>query len=112
LVKQYSSYNLSSLEEFEKTIPSNNFFYNWLKFLIRNFIIEEKISQNNFLNYESVEKKFVENFEFLSSDISPYKGKPRVMDFTHKNEHIINSSIEQGLKYIQSKKVGLMLLIV
>ncbi|HIP12364.1 MAG TPA: ATP-binding protein [Arcobacter sp.] len=104
LVKQYSSYNLSSLEEFEKTIPSNNFFYNWLKFLIRNFIIEEKISQNNFLNYESVEKKFIENFEFLSSDISPYKGKPRVMDFTHKNEHIINSSIEQGLKYIQSKE--------
>ncbi len=104
LVKQYSSYNLYALEEFEKTILSNNFFYNWLKFLIRNFIIEEKINQNKFANYKSVEKKIIENFKFLSSDIDPYKGKPRVIDFTYKNGHIIDRSIEQGLKYIQSKK--------
>ncbi len=104
LVEQYSRYNLSVLNEFEKTIPSNNFFYNWLKFLIRSFIIEEKISQDYFTNYESVEKEFVKNFEFLSSDIDPYKGTPRVMDFTYNNEHIINSSIEQGLKYIQSQE--------
>ncbi len=104
LVKQYSRYNLSTLEKFEKTIPSKNFFYNWLKFLIQNSIIEEKINQNNFSNYESIEKEFIENFEFLSIDIDPYKGKPRVVDFTYKNEHIIDRSIEQGLKYIQSKK--------
>lgn len=104
LVEQYSQYNLSALEKFEKTIPSDNFFYNWLKFLIRNFIIEEKISQGSFSNYETVEKSFIKNFEFLSTDIDQYKGTPRLIDFTYKNEHIINKSIEQGLKYIQSKE--------
>jgi len=104
LVKQYSKYNLPALEKFESSILPLNFFYNWLKFTIRNFIIEEKINQGCFSKYESLEQEFVKNFELLSSDVNPYKGKPRVIDFTYKNEHIIDKSIEQGLKYIKSKK--------
>jgi len=104
LVKQYSRYNLSVLNEFEKTIPSNNFFYNWLKFLIRSFIIEEKISQGHFSNYKSLEKEFIQNFVFLSNDIDPFKGHPRAIDLNSNNEEIFIKTLKQALKYISSSK--------
>jgi len=104
LVERYSRYNLSALEEFEKTIPSNNFFYNWLKFLVRNFIIEEKISQGHFSNYKSLEKEFIQNFVFLSNDIDPFKGNPRAIDLNSNNEEIFIKTLKQALKYISSSK--------
>lgn len=102
VVKKYAIYNLKSLEKFEESIPSENFFYNWIKFTIRNYIIENNIINNKFSSYNELEKVFTQNFRFLASDVEPYKGTPRVIDFTYRNERIIDRSIEQALKYIQS----------
>ena len=104
LVKQYAMYNIEALINFEKTIHSSNFFHNWLKFFIRTFIIESNIDNNKYSNYEELEKAIVENFRFLSSDVERFKGKPRIVDFTHQNSNLINLTIEQGLQYIQTKE--------
>ncbi len=104
LVKQYSMYNIEALINFEKTIYSSNFFHNWLKFFIKTFIIENNINNNKYSNYEELEKAIVENFRFLSSDVEKFKGKPRIVDFTHQNSNLINLTIEEGLRYIQTKE--------
>lgn len=104
LVKKYAIYNIEALVNFEKTIHSSNFFHNWLKFFIKTFIIENNIDNNKYSNYEKLEKAIVENFKFLSSDVERFKGKPRIVDFTHQNSNLINLTIEQGLQYIQTKE--------
>ena len=104
LVELYSRYNILALEEFEKNIPSINFFHNWLKFLIRNFLIEAKIYQNEFFNYQLLEDEFIKNFEFLASDIEPFKGNPRAIDFNSYDKEIFIKTLKQALKYINSSK--------
>ena len=104
LVELYSRYNILALEEFEKNIPSKNFFYNWLKFLIRNFLIEAKINQNKFSNYQLLEDEFIKKFEFLASDVEPFKGNPRAIDFNSNNKEIFLKTLKQALKYINSSE--------
>lgn len=36
--------------------------------------------------------------------LKKFKGKPRIVDFTHQNSNLINLTIEQGLRYIQTKE--------
>lgn len=62
LVQLYSEYSLEQLKTFEKTIPSKNLFFNFLKFFIRTFIIEADIAR--YETYKSLEDKIVANFEF------------------------------------------------
>lgn len=104
LVSLYATYNSSVLRKFEQTIPSKNFFYNWLKFFIRNIIIEVDIDNNKFNTYEELENTFLENFKFLASDVAPFKGKPRAIDFANSNTELIKHTILKGLRYIQSQK--------
>jgi hypothetical protein len=103
LVKMYASYNIEVLKGFEQLIPSENFFFNWLKFFIRNFIIEINLKNHKYKTYNELEKAFIENFEFLASDVEVFKGKPRAVDFTHQNSKLINFTLAHGLKYIQTK---------
>lgn len=104
IVKQYAHYNPKALEQFENTIKSKNFFHNWIKFLIRNFLIEEKLLNSEFKRYIDLEDMVIKNFEFLASDVDQFKGSPRIVDFTHQNSELIDLTIEQGLKFIKSKR--------
>lgn len=104
LVKQYANYNPKALEQFEDTIKSKNFFHNWIKFLIRNLLIEVKLLNSEFKKYLDLENMVIKNFEFLASDVDQFKGSPRIVDFTHQNSELINLTLEQGLKFIQTRK--------
>jgi hypothetical protein len=97
-VEQHAHSDIETLIEFEKGIPPHNFFYNWVKYFIRSFLIEDKYSDT------AIENAVVENIEFLASDTAPYKGKPRVVDFTHSNAGLIDCTIRKSLRYIDSKK--------
>lgn len=97
-ISLYAQEDISILIDFEKTIPSINFFYNWIKFFIRFFIIESTVSD------EHKEQEIINNFHFLSSDTDPYKGSPRLVDFTYTNNSLINHTIEICLKYINSEE--------
>ncbi len=96
-VTQHAYLEIETLIEFEKGIPSNNFFYNWIKYFIRLLIIEY-----NTLDVDK-EDAIVENIDFLASDISPYKGTPRLVDFTYKNGDLVDRTIIKGLRYIESR---------
>ncbi|PHR55999.1 MAG: hypothetical protein COA44_09015 [Arcobacter sp.] len=102
LVNMYASYNIEALRNFEKTIPSKNFFYNWIKFRLRNIIIENDLNNSKFKNHALLEEVLVENFELLASDIEPFKDKPRAIDLTREHSFIIKQSIEHALMYIKS----------
>ncbi|WP_235621256.1 ATP-binding protein [Aliivibrio fischeri] len=96
-VKQHAHSAIDTLTEFEKGIPSSNFFHNWLKYFIRLLLIEAKPS-----NLDK-ENAIVENIIFLASDTDPYKGTPRVIDFTHSNGGLVDRTIIKSLRYIESK---------
>lgn len=97
-VSEYAKKDMDSLINFEKGIPSHNFFYNWIKFFIRQLIIENTAKQVD------LEQETLENIKFLASDVNQYKGKPRVVDFTYENGGIINLTIKKALKNISSKQ--------
>ena len=94
---QYAQRDIDSLINFERTIPSINFFYNWIKFSIRFLIIEYTIADSD------KEEKVVELFKFLASDIDPYKGSPRAIDFHYYNDDLIKHTIRICLEYIKEK---------
>lgn len=96
LVSLYAEYDIEYLIEFEKSIEPKNFFYNWIKFFIQTFIIEQKF-QN-----EDLEPYIAKNIEFLCSDVDYFKGEPRAVDFNYANKSLITTSIAQSLKYIHS----------
>lgn len=97
-VTQYLHTDTKTLIDFEKEIPSSNFFYNWLKYFIRLLLIEHEPSCSN------VENAIVENIKFLASDTSPYKGKPRAIDFTYNNSGLIDQTIIKSLRHVKSKE--------
>ncbi len=94
--KCYLELDRKSLIEFEKSIPSRNFFHNWIKYFIRLILIEHHADRRD------IEEEVVKNIEFLASDTSPYKGKPRAVDFTHSNSELIRKTITKSLKHIKS----------
>ena len=96
-VSQYAEKDINVLVDFEKSIPQINFFYNWIKFFIRNFIIEHTVLD------EEKENILVENMLFLSSDVEKYKGTPRVVDFVIDNSALINHTLKTALKHIKSR---------
>lgn len=96
-VKLYLESDITALIEFEKQIPSSNFFHNWIKYFIRLLILEHETS------HTCTENSIVENIKFLASDTSPYKGTPRAIDFTHENSGLIDQTIIKSLRYIESK---------
>ena len=99
LVSLYAKYNIDGLIEFEKSIDSQNFFYNWIKFFIRVFIIEKKITP------ESIESDIISSIEFLCSDVELFTGSPRAIDLRmSKSEHLIELSIIKSLCYISNKE--------
>ncbi|MDM5271202.1 ATP-binding protein [Sulfurovum sp. zt1-1] len=104
LVEQYALYDCDSLRDFEGTIPSKNFFFNWLKFTITNYLIEDEINSGKLHSSSKIEKRIVGNYKFLASDTEPYKGTPRAIDFNHQGRYAIQKSIERPLKYILSSK--------
>lgn len=91
LVSLYAKYDIDYLIEFEKSIAPKNFFYNWIKFFIQTFIIEQKFKN------EDLEPHIIKNIEFLCSDVEPFKGKPRAVDFGYANKRLIATSIVQSL---------------
>lgn len=97
-VSQYAINNIDALIKFEKTIPSINFFHNWLKYFINIFIIEHTVPD------EEREKEIIANFNFLASDVHPFKGSPRAMDLYYDNCALIDKTIKNSLKYIESKE--------
>ncbi|MGR6681341.1 hypothetical protein ACU6T2_12015, partial [Avibacterium paragallinarum] len=97
LVSLYAKYDIDYLIEFEKSIKPQNFFYNWIKFFIRTFIIEQKFHN------EELAPHITKNIEFLCSDVNPFKGNPRAVDFRYTNKRLIATSIVQSLKYIHNK---------
>ncbi|MDP8171084.1 hypothetical protein QJU96_07260 [Pasteurella skyensis] len=97
-VKYYAKKDINVLISFEKSILSHNFFYNWIKFFIKFFIIESTVSQDD------LENEIVKNIEFLASDTKPFKGEPRAIDFTYRGSVLIDQSIVNSLKHISSKK--------
>ncbi|OBW91972.1 hypothetical protein [Gallibacterium anatis] len=97
LVSLYAKYDIDYLIEFEKSIKPQNFFYNWIKFFIRTFIIEQKFHN------EELAPHITKNIEFLCSDVDPFKGNPRAVDFRYTNKRLIATSIVQSLKYIHNK---------
>lgn len=104
MIEQYAIYDCDSLRDFEKTIPSENFFFNWLKFIIRNYLIEDDINNGRLHNSLEVEKSIVQNYYFLASDTDLFKGKPRAVDFNHQGRYAIQKSIERLSKYVHSSE--------
>ncbi|HHW7579611.1 TPA: hypothetical protein ACU21O_001079 [Mannheimia haemolytica] len=96
LVSLYAEYDIEYLIEFEKSIEPKNFFYNWIKFFIQTFIIEQKFQNKD------LEPYIAKNIEFLCSDVDPFKGEPRAVDFNYANKSLIATSIAQSLKHIHS----------
>ncbi|MBA5203924.1 ATP-binding protein [Pectobacterium aroidearum] len=96
-VSQYAIKDINGLMIFERSISKSNFFYNWMRFFIRDFIIEYTVPD------EKKEKESVENIIFLSSDVEKYKGNPRAIDFTYSNADLVKHTIKKSLKYIKSK---------
>lgn len=96
-VSQYAKNDIEALIEFEKTIPSLNFFYNWLKYFINIFIIEHTISK------EYQEREIVANLSFLASDVDHLKGTPRALHLDHYISGLLDRTIRQSLKHIESK---------
>lgn len=97
-VSQYAKNDIEELIEFEKTIPSLNFFYNWLKYFINIFIIEHTVAD------EEKEQEIIANINFLVSDVHPFKGSPRAMDLYYDNCALLDITIKNSLKYIESKE--------
>lgn len=102
LIGSYFIYDCDSLRRFEKTIGSKNFFFNWVKFTIRSYLIEDDINKGVLSNTSGIEDAIVKNYKFLASDVEPYKGRPRTVDFTHQGKAVIQKSIERLFKYIQT----------
>ncbi|WP_241149022.1 ATP-binding protein [Photobacterium sanguinicancri] len=97
-VERHAQSDIEALIEFEKGIPSHNFVYNWIKYFIRVFIIENNCADT------SKEKEILENIKFLASDTDRYKGKPRAVTFSHTHSSLIERTIERSLRYILSKE--------
>lgn len=104
LIEQYAIYDCDSLRDFEKIIPSENFFFNWLKFIIRSYLIEDDINKGRLHNSLEIEKSIVQNYSFLASDTDLFKGKPRAVDFNHQGRYAIKKSIERLSKYVHSSE--------
>lgn len=97
-VSQYAKNDIDALIEFEKTIPSLNFFYNWLKYFINIFIIEYTVVK------DKQEHEIVANLSFLASDVDYAKGIPRAMDIPYNNSALLELTIRKSLKHIKSKE--------
>lgn len=97
-ISLYAQNDIEKLIDFEKTIPSKNFFYNWIKFFIRFFIIEKTVED------QGKENEIVKNFNFLASEINPYKGSPRAVDFTYSNGGLIRHTIRICLEYVKTEE--------
>lgn len=97
-VSQYVKNDIEALIEFEKTIHPLNFFHNWLKYFINIFIIEHTVAD------EEKEQEIIENINFLVSDVHPFKGSPRAMDLYYDNCALIDITVKNSLKYIESKE--------
>lgn len=97
-VSQYVKNDIEALIEFEKTIHPLNFFHNWLKYFINIFIIEHTVAD------EEKEQEIIANINFLVSDVHPFKGSPRAMDLYYDNCALIDITVKNSLKYIESKE--------
>lgn len=97
-VSQYAKNDIDALIEFEKTIPSLNFFHNWLKYFINIFIIEYTVVK------DKQEHEIVANLSFLASDVDYAKGIPRAMDIHYNNSALLELTIRKSLKHIKSKE--------
>lgn len=96
-VSQYAQHDIEALVDFESTIPPLNFFYNWLKYFINIFIIEYTVEE------DEQEQRIVANLNFLASDVDRFKGSPRALHLDHYISELLDRTIRQSLKYIESK---------
>tara|TARA_R110002020_G_scaffold474438_1_gene705754 strand:- start:1288 stop:6033 length:4746 start_codon:yes stop_codon:yes gene_type:complete len=97
-VSQYAKHDTEALIEFERTIPSLNFFHNWLKYFINIFIIECTVVK------DKQEHEIVANLSFLASNVDYAKGIPRAMDIHYNNSALLELTIKKSLKHIKSKE--------
>lgn len=99
IVSQYAKNDIEALIQFEKTIPSHNFFHNWLKYFINIFIIENTLPEE-----EEQEREIVANLRFLASDVDRFKGTPRALHLDHYISGLLDRTLRQSLKHIHSKE--------
>lgn len=95
-LEMYSDNDLDCLKNFEKIIPSNCIAYCWIKFYIRNLIINKTCHES------SIEKSIIHSFEALAEGINNLPGA-RYSHFLVDNRGLLDSSFEQALKNIKSQ---------
>lgn len=97
-INQYGIHDIGKLKSFKKTIPYDNFFYNWIHFEIDICIIENELLNN--VNDETLSNEVLEKLKFLTSDVEPFKGTPRACDLTRNQSFLMKKSIERALSYV------------
>lgn len=102
LIHAYAIQDIESLIIFNESIAPKNFFFNWIKFIINQNVIEHKMDSGEYSTYAEFEKNIVQNLTMLSNDVDPFKGKPRAMDLSRKHSQLLIESLDRSLKYMQS----------
>lgn len=96
LLKLHSNNDINYLCNFEKTIPSNSIDRCWIKFYIRNLIIDKTCHGS------SLEEGIIHSFTVLADDMSNFPSA-RHSSFLFDNRGLIDRSLEQALVHINSK---------
>ncbi|UHJ59469.1 ATP-binding protein [Vibrio furnissii] len=94
----YSGNDLKSLISFEKTITCDFIAHSWIKFFIRNLIID-KTCQGT-----SLEESIIQSFSALADDMTNFP-RARYSSFLIDNRSLIDKSFEQALVHVQSQSV-------
>ncbi|PQQ28759.1 hypothetical protein C6H64_13895 [Photorhabdus luminescens] len=92
----YSDNDLNSLISFEKTITSDFIVHSWIKFFIRNLIIDKTC------NGSSLEEGIIQSFALLADDMINFP-RARYSSFLFDNRGLIDRSFEQALVHINSQ---------
>ncbi|HHG3038483.1 ATP-binding protein [Vibrio parahaemolyticus] len=93
-VERYASIDIEKLVDFEKTIPVHSFTHKWVKFFIRNFIVEANCDSG------SIEEGMLRNIKFLASGHHQDGHGPRYSSFIYQNSSIIDVSLEKAFSHI------------
>ena len=93
-LEKYASIDIEKLVHFEESIPVDNFVHKWIKFAIRNFIVEAHCDSR------SIEERMVDNIKFLASKKHQDAHMARYSSFIHQNRSLIDTSLEKAFSYI------------
>ena len=92
----YSSNDLNSLISFEKTISCDYIAHSWIKFFIRNLVIDKTCQDS------SLEEQIIQSFLILADDMTNFP-RARYSSFLFDNRDLIDRSFEQALVHVNSQ---------